>query len=131
MTERLTLQQMFDNAVRGLYTQGEMAYDGQKQCCVYRLKTRDGKVLRCGLGQSIPDDLYSDTMEGRGPIALRHDFPTIKALFHYDDEALIQLQACHDNNLQGPSFLEGFLGAAWGFAEDYHLTWPEDVPRPD
>jgi hypothetical protein len=132
MTKRLTLQQMFDNAVRGIYAQGERACDDGISCCMYRLELPT-KVLKCAIGQSIPDSLYVAEMEGMGPLGLREAFPTIKALFPDDVGtvgALGELQACHDE--QDPSsFMEGFLSDAWVFAREHKLTWPGDVPRPD
>ena len=132
MTKRITLQQMFDNAVRGIYAQGERAYGTQVESCFYRLE-QNGKVLKCAIGHSIPDSLYVAEMEGKGPLGLREDFPTIKALFPDDVGtvgALGELQACHDE--QDPSsFMEGFLSDAWVFAREHKLTWPGDVPRPD
>lgn len=56
----LTNQQLFDNAYLGVIAQGKLALS-RYGSCVYL--SEDG--CKCGIGQSIPSNLYDRSIEGR------------------------------------------------------------------
>lgn len=126
----LTLQQVFENGVRGVYKQGAAAYDIGRAECRYRIT--EGKVKKkCALGWSIPDKLYRPGMEGQGAHALVRFYPDVAALLPSEVDTLAAFQNCHDTAATKKFFMEDFLYKAWEFGETRGLTWPEDVPVPD
>lgn len=137
----LTLQEVFDNAVRGVYAQGEKSWDDDTDRCVYRgVSPATGKTLKCGIGFSIPDDLYDEKMEGGGIGELCEPGETLADLFPVDQiRALTDIQLCHDDPVMRDryalhgrdTFIEGFLGRAWAVCVKRELSWPDDVPMPD
>ena len=94
--------------------------------CKYRLEEADGRVLYCAAGFWVPDDLYSQALEGRTvskisvftrPFSMALDINTLSALqaFHdsmmaatFDDAKLLTL-AC-------ASFYQGFAGIRYADA---------------
>lgn len=65
----MTEQEVYDAALFGIRKQGEpsitkTSYGTAK--CVYRFHTPDGRVLKCGIGQSLPDELYQPAMDANG-----------------------------------------------------------------
>lgn len=61
-----TKQELFDKAVGGLIKQGECSYliiGPNLKSCRYRLK-KNNTLLKCVMGQLIPDDMYVSTIEG-------------------------------------------------------------------
>ncbi len=61
-----TRQELFEIVARGLIAQGEPSYDPVRIGgeCRYRMTTPDGRVLRCAVGQLIPDETYDVRFEG-------------------------------------------------------------------
>lgn len=90
----MTQQELFDKVCKAVIEQGEPAADalGSAQArCYYRLHKPDGKVLKCAAGHLIPDDKYSQYMEGKGLASLKAygiviEFPGL----------ISQLQGAHD-----------------------------------
>lgn len=144
----LTLQDVFDAGVRGIFAQGTYAHDGQT--CAYRVARYveiDGieglSDLRCAIGHSIPNAVYSGELEGRGIyVMLTYDddrYMGIRALFgHLDVNVLSSFQACHDRPAQSTfmdsressDFMAEFLRDALEYSVQNGLVWPSDVPRP-
>lgn len=92
MTTFRTRQELFDNAVRGIFGQGRIAFDGM---CLYRQSRRADSPVRCAVGWNIPDEEYRSDMEdgysaGNGYIA---DAAGIKK---EDREFAEHLQRSHD-----------------------------------
>jgi hypothetical protein len=149
MINQLTLQQVFDNAVRGICEQGGPAYDAPTMTCNYRMPMPDGSMRKCGIGQSIPDDVYSEDIEGIGIANLITDgndfgeYRDVEHLFRSDLNVadLDLIQTIHDAAARKDSykpghpsyapFMEEFLAESWAFARRHSLTWPSDVPQPD
>lgn len=101
MTEKLTLQQVFDNAVKGIAGQNfRRSYN--RHGCVYLNDEGD----RCAIGHSIPSDMVEllqakggicDQLSGRFGLVVQSQ---AKKLFgHLDYCALEDMQAAHDNGL--------------------------------
>lgn len=62
-----TRQQVFNEAYLGLAAQGwRRAYRSGR--CKYRVFGAEGEVLKCAIGQCIPDDKYDPNMETSGII---------------------------------------------------------------
>jgi hypothetical protein len=95
----------------------------------------DGKVLHCGIGWSIPDELYMPEFEGHPASVLVVISERIGELYPEGygegwEGFVCNLQICHDE-AERDAFMESFLSEMWQFAQKWHMTWPEDVPRPD
>lgn len=57
----LDRQKLFDDVLEGLRNQG--CRSAQNGVCRYRL-IKEARLLKCGIGHLIPNDEYSDEMEG-------------------------------------------------------------------
>jgi hypothetical protein len=98
-----------------LIEQGRQAleYSG---ACIYRAD-RDDKIVRCAVGQFIPDEVYTPSMEGGGIRELLHRAEVnnweLPAILTEEKELFQRLQVFHDSNENwGSSFypaLRGFL----------------------
>jgi hypothetical protein len=118
----LTIQEMFDRAVRGLASQGwePCVSDGsnrQESVCLYS----DGTGKHCAWGWVDPSLERSQ----KGTVAqLRHRRVGIAAtLNHAQGGFARQLQTCHDENSE-PEQMRNSLRR---LAASFDLTWPEDV----
>lgn len=119
---RLTLQQVFDNALRGVRAQGALSRD-EWFSCRYRME-EGGKQLRCGIGHSIPDELYNLDFEGKAVRALLDWSASIESLFPTAKAVLARIQYAHDR----AGDLSDFETAMHDIANAYGLTWtPADV----
>ncbi|MBA4282132.1 hypothetical protein [Ralstonia sp.] len=94
----LTKQQVFDNALFGVRGQ-DYRQSVNGAACAYR--GRDG--LKCGIGHSIPDELYvddlddtKDKMNGIEPLCERSEFVWLRELLGGDTQFLAEVQAAHD-----------------------------------
>ena len=98
----MTNQEVFDISVNHLRKQGRKSSAGKKadditgivtDDCRYRLKDGD-TILMCAAGPFIPDEVYNEKMEGKGPWGLKYkkvyEFPGINVEF------LGGLQEIHD-----------------------------------
>ena len=130
----LTNQQVFDNALFGVRSQGyRQSKDDRIGTCCYR-----SGDLKCGIGYSIPDEMYrpylddpelgvlpvtgvQTLMEAGDPL-----LAPIQALFaHNPPDFLDELQCAHDSMRDGREF-ERLMEA---LAEDYGLTYTVPEPR--
>lgn len=92
----LTPQQVFDNALKGVRAQNYVVSKNARHSCAYR----GAGGLRCGIGHSIPDDLYDKAMDAPAShitSIIRH-FDSMHNLFKdCSKELLNKLQAAHDD----------------------------------
>lgn len=94
----MTRQEIFNKVARHLLTQGRAAMV-DSVACRYRMELEDGCVLKCAVGCLIPDEDYSESMEGRtlwGNNPVRTILRRI-GVQDPDIHMLCDLQACHDN----------------------------------
>jgi len=117
MSETLTLQEMFDRAVRGLSNQGWTRCTSDLKC-VYS----DGKGKHCAWGwvdQSLNKNVTGDVYELHyAGIGLANDLDYASVRFAQ------RLQSTHDFGALVPEKLkEQFKN----LGIQYCLTWPEDV----
>jgi len=116
-----TLQQVFDDAYRGLAAQGfvRSRIDGGR--CAYR---GDGNT-KCAIGHCIPDNLYDPAIEGATLSSHPSSRPKAAALFDklfaaIEREKLCDLQSKHDC-ARKPKNMQAALSQ---FASEYGLTIP-------
>jgi len=94
-------------AVEATIKQGKQSVNSSGDFCMYR--GPDG--LKCIVGHMIPDDLYTEDMEDRGPDTLEVR-PVLEQIFdsvlsEEELNLLKEVQGAHDGTLQ-EGFLEGF-----------------------
>lgn len=119
---RLTLQQVFDNALRGVRAQGALSRD-EYRSCRYRME-EGGKQLRCGIGYSIPDELYNPDFEGKTMLTLFDWSSSIESLLPTERHVVAAIQHAHDDSKD----LSDFEIAMHDVADKYDLTWtPADA----
>lgn len=119
---RLTLQQVFDNALRGVRAQGALSRD-EWRSCRYRME-EGGKQLRCGIGYSIPDELYNPDFEGKTVQTLFDWSPSIESLLPLERHIVVAIQHAHDDSYD----LTHFEIAMHDVADKHGLTWtPADA----
>lgn len=113
MTEYRTRQEIFDIVVKHLLTQNRKSQE-EEFGCLYR--GPDG--LKCAVGALIPDDKYSDGLEG----ATAHAERVCEAAGYHpmDTDFVNELQVVHDT--REPSEWKKLLKLK---GESYNLTWPE------
>lgn len=103
----LTMQQVYDNALSGVVGQGgfSSASDGT---CRYREKVEEtGKVLRCGIGHSIPEEWQ--VQEGCGVSSLIGADPRVQVLFSCLPVSDLELiQRAHDHCSRTGESIETF-----------------------
>jgi hypothetical protein len=106
------IQGLFNQAAAGMLRQGRRAVDDITGSCVYRAANGD----RCGIGQMIPDELYTPEFEHKSvrwicdPSEFHGDAVEKSAALcvflrgsekpsHYDEEARFfrEMQDIHDN----------------------------------
>lgn len=92
-----TLQSIFDQVARHLLTQGSKSRDARTDMCFYR---QDGG-RKCAVGCLIPDELYTDEIEGCTVDELLFDHPEFSEKFGLEDgdereQLLFDLQKTHD-----------------------------------
>lgn len=95
---QLTLQEVFDKVLEHSRQMTELSLEIVKSgypCCLYRASNGN----KCFIGALIPDELYSEQMEGCGVNELMVRFPELKKMFNIKDEsALEDLQLIHDSH---------------------------------
>jgi hypothetical protein len=65
MAEKRTAQQIFDKVVAHLRSmKARSMIELRGSTCAYRGEDSKGKPTKCAAGSLIPDDVYSETMEG-------------------------------------------------------------------
>lgn len=114
-------QTLFDAAATGLIAQGEKALS--EEACRYRAVGSKGKIVKCAIGQLIPDELYMPSLEGCLASALPSNILAALGCNKPNERIwLDQLQFnLHDNpNIKGTA--EGFKAAAVAFARGNGLN---------
>jgi hypothetical protein len=110
-------QDVFDYAARHLMTMGRacMRLTALGEECMYR----DGKGGACVVGAFIPDEVYSERLEGHGigKLALYITDPVVRDFLMRHAHLLWCLQRIHD---QAPA--AHWLSALHGLAMDLHLS---------
>lgn len=118
-------QEFFDNAVRGLWSQGWKRSVDEKGFCRYR--GPDG--CRCALGWNIPDERYTEDIEGLG--AETPELLAALGLCSTDSETinwLGDLQFFHDDyRASNPAVMRANLRE---FASNNHLIAPQELDEP-
>ncbi len=86
-------QELFDKVVTHLLTQKEQSRK-ISSLCAYRGQNN----LKCAIGCLIPDDLYSESLEGNNVESLFVYFPKVRKLIGKRNKDLCEnLQDIHDN----------------------------------
>ncbi len=109
----MTNQELFDRVATHLLTQGKRSV--VREGCEEECRYRDLDGLKCAIGCLIPDDMYSENLEGKNP----GNIEVIKATgISYDQVSLAKrLQAIHDS--YQPKYWRTELreiAAAWGIS---------------
>mgnify|MGYP000674499758 CR=1 FL=1 len=128
----ITLQEVFDNALFGARRQGYVPSRQENGGCMYR----DPSGLRCGIGFSIPDELYEPVMDANGGRTVRaltdphlNFFPSLVAFFSRCKPcALADIQNAHDDLVYAGSNGDGFERDMQCIAQKYKLTFTEVAP---
>lgn len=120
-TQKLfTTQGLFDNALNGLRAQGCTSRSGIYGLCSYR--SLDG--LKCAIGFSIPDEVYSKDMEEHSASVIARKFnlfPGIRADFL--DDLQLQLHDRYSTRWNSESFNDWLEERAEIFAEENNLVY--------
>lgn len=88
------MQEIFDESARGLIAQGEPSFRNGK--CYYRLETEDGRVLRCAIGQLVPDSMYVRRWDEHAAGLTVAALPSVLYHLNVSVAFLESLQAAHD-----------------------------------
>jgi len=119
-----TLQEVFDDAYRGLFAQGFEQSTTNSGDCAYR----GDKGLRCAIGYCIPDEEYDPSIEGFAPdvfVSERCESSVAKKVFGtlfagMATDQLVDLQRTHDF-AKNPAHMADRLAS---FAAKHGLTIP-------
>lgn len=123
----LTHQQVFDNALNGVRAQGYMRSTLRGSCSYRGMGT-----LKCGIGHSIPDEMYESAMDTSEHSTAINDvicsFSNLASLFKgCHSELLKRLQEAHDSMIEPfhDSMIEPFQfeNAMWAVADDFDLKY--------
>lgn len=87
----MTPQQIFDTVATHLFTQGKQAVN-TNGACMYRGENG----TKCAIGVLIPDNLYTDAMEGRSAGSLFHVDVDYPQYLEVNKKLLSSLQNVHD-----------------------------------
>lgn len=119
----LNNQQAFDNALFGIRLQDykqSITQDGAS--CAYRGENN----LKCGVGHSIPDELYKSEMENKPSGCLLSEHPEIQDLFqNVDGQLLSKIQWAHDKYLESGFDNWRFEAEMQSIADTYNLHYTE------
>lgn len=78
----MTAQEVFEKVTRHLLEQNEVAFKNGR--CEYRTVTDNGRVLKCAAGCLIPDEMYSETFEGKAAYQLESLWDSLGIAEHTD-----------------------------------------------
>jgi len=132
-----TLQEIFDNALNGVRRQNYAPSNCKAGACVYR----GNAGMACGIGWSIPDDIYDPTMDdpNEGVLIkwLMARLDVLHAVFPSDDRSLRFLARVQDTHDMLSALLTAaenevrFEVAMQMLAEEYHLNYASPTqPQP-
>lgn len=92
----LTNQQVFDNALNQVRKQKYMrSINYERECCAYRGE----HGLKCAVGASIPDSLYTPDIENKTAFDLLLRRPFSELFRHVNSDLLSDLQRLHDGDI--------------------------------
>lgn len=112
-----TDQSLFETVARHLFSQGRKAMEGQS--CRYR--TEDG--LMCAVGCVLPDELYSEELEGSTAPILFDVLPEFSKMFTpVQKNLLTSLQWVHDDEANWDTS-ETLMKALIGTGASYGLSF--------
>ena len=122
-----TLQQTFDAVIDSMKRQGSPSADLRlevpgSEMFVCRYRSAGGR--KCAVGCLIPDEIYSQMMENRGPLKSDQGMAKMMRDLGYDVELLSQLQLAHDSSVNygyGAVWLKEFLERAHVVATQFDL----------
>lgn len=129
----ITKQEMFNRAVRGLASQGWLPSVDFKQMggCAYM---SDDGTRRCAWGWVDPDEPLLNKYAKSVERAREDKIGLAAELSDEDLEFAKQLQNAHDqvawNGLDEAGTARKMPGMFAVLAQEYGLTWPEDVTKP-
>lgn len=143
MTEKQFMQDLFTRSVTHVVRQGRPALDEDYPLhnCRYRQPADDGTVLMCAVGCLLPDEQYSEGIEGTAVDDSTILMHRLRAAFPDADDfiacgtatlrMLKLLQKAHDETglsctdpIDYPTFVEEFKQRAKGIALMFDLTMP-------
>ncbi len=124
-------QQIFDTVLEKLLAQGCRSRLGDSHIdsyCAYR----GNNGTKCAIGHLIPDELYKEEIEGLTVATkwhrVRDCLPLeIQEFGDKNKEFLIELQRAHDQAYIPSDFRQLFQNYMKAIAEQYHLTYKEQV----
>ena len=125
----LTKQQLFNNAYFGVVKQGKKSLGACRSGphCAYRAE--DGS--KCGIGHSIPDEVYSPAFEGHSITNLLDEGERTKPmddLFLQEYQFCIEIQRVHDGMNENPrTFIPEFMARMTELANKHNLRIPSIV----
>ena len=95
----LSAQELFDRGLAGIRQQGcRSSKDG---ACKYRLRTDDGRTLKCAVGHIIPDTIYTPRMENFIDVVW-DEFDSLRTLIGQENYKLAcAMQRAHDRATDG------------------------------
>lgn len=97
------MSELVKEAIIKTLQQGKPAFDKKLDMCMYR--TDDGN--KCAVGQLIPEDKYSRTIEG---VPALYVLTRFNIGTNYEKHLLSALQHCHDSAAKQPTyFIEAFI----------------------
>jgi len=111
-------QQVFDFALGKIREQGKPATDNAVSC-MYRAPNN----LRCVAGWLIPDEDYISEMEGSQVKDLVNPARLFFRRNEFDLNLIIAMQEAHDNNAEGPAFVERFNEDMQEVATNFNLQY--------
>lgn len=88
----MTKREIFETVKTHLLSQNAKSEDKDTHSCKYR----GPGSLKCAVGVLIPNEMYSEMMEGFGVNALVSEFPSLPAMFKENVVLLRALQRVHD-----------------------------------
>jgi hypothetical protein len=125
-------QELFEFVVKALVKQGKQAMCYKSVTCKYRIHNTDsGKVLKCSIGQIIPDNLYTNDIEHKLVRELYYyngDNVDVKLVSEYLKKyklnILIDLQHLHDivPEINGVWVVDRFISEVNRIAETYSMS---------
>ena len=124
MNKQQEMQRYFNRAVSGVLKQKCSAYNlnNDLKHCAYRGKQN----TKCAIGFLIPDFKYDKIIEGVAIEELiQSNSYVIPVRWKRYKQFLIDLQLCHDNNIDVTSndeFISSFVRAAEFVADKYNLS---------
>lgn len=91
-----TKAKMIEKIYKG--NNGKRCTNSVNGICAYRGRGGDNFGNSCAVGVFIPDDLYTENMEGLSAIGLINNYPVLVDYVPLPKDGLDDLQSVHDKN---------------------------------